>query len=223
MSGSEPRATKLTVLSTVSSAPKITIKGRWKSKPPKDGPGPGAYTPGANAKFSGTTSVSIQGRHFQRSKELGPGPGQYYQGESLSGYSSQYSFGTERRLKPRLHHQTPGPGSYGTLPLPKGPAAVLLEKGRPRALNNGPGPGTYIPTVARNLVYETSGSAVFGTSTRSAPRKMYSPGPGQYAKAVSFESTAPKYSIKSRGGDKLRSVSLTPGPGTSVGLVSSFG
>eukprot|EP00392_Amoebophrya_sp_AT5.2_P003409 g3414.t1 len=163
MSGSEPRATKLTVLSTVSSAPKITIKGRWKSKPPKDGPGPGAYTPGANAKFSGTTSVSIQGRHFQRQLRNTATPERACRGAARKGaYNGLYK--------------------------------LLLVVVEDKMLK---------PKIETKLLSSLSWS--------------------KYAKAVSFESTAPKYSIKSRGGDKLRSVSLTPGPGTSVGLVSSFG
>ncbi|CAD7973109.1 unnamed protein product, partial [Amoebophrya sp. A120] len=142
------RTTKLTVLSQCESAPRISIKGRWKdSKKDAEGPGPGAYTPQPEKIKYPSKSAQIQGRYSTRSNTLGPGPGQYYQGDKTLG-GSQFSFGSSKRLSGRLHHQSPGPGSYAVKGLSKGPSVKLGERGRSSlGTVGGPGPGTYIPTV----------------------------------------------------------------------------
>jgi len=222
------RQTKLTVLSTVASAPKISLKGKWKEQKSAtlNNPGPGAYTPIPERIMKKEPTVTIQGKHAPMNRELGPGPGQYYQGDKGLG-GSNYSFPRGQRMKGKLRQPSPGPGSY-TVKLPKGKSATFSEKfesgGLLKSNLGGPGPASYTAGVADPLKYTAGPKYGFGTSTRQTgtlKSGIVLPGPGHYGKSVAFTGSGAKFSIKSR--PIARSESLGPGPGSSVALVSSFG
>ncbi|CAD7973197.1 unnamed protein product [Amoebophrya sp. A25] len=229
MAPTQERATKLTVLSNVQSAPKISIKGRWKDpKVRNNAPGPGSYTPQPEKVKTESHGVTMCGRNLRMPRELAPGPGQYYQGgDSLGASTGRYSFPRTQRLKGRMHQPSPGPGSYKVGPLNKGTSATFSEKFESGAFGgrlSGPGPGHYTAAVADPLQYAGGPRFGFGTSTRqtgTVKSGIILPGPGHYVKNVSFTSSAPKYSMKSR--PQTKSDTFTPGPGSSVALVSSFG
>jgi len=213
--------TKLSCLSQVQSAPRISIKGRWKKKPIEVSPGPGAYTPQV---ISSQNPVSILGRPKHRNTIQGPGPGSYDRGMEREDFGPKYSFGSQARLKESKYTRSPGPGSYTIKDNEKGKSITL--QGRWKSTGNlrdglTPGPGTYVPSVASGVVFERGPKFSFGTGARPRDHSLSCPGPGQYIVNTGFKPEGPKYSMKARDLKRSRP-SLEPGPG-SFGGITSFG
>lgn len=212
------------MLSTVASAPKISIKGRWpKSRPPEISPGPGSYTPQPPPK---AMAVTVSGRERQVTRIQGPGPGQYDRGLDKNQFGPQFSFGTSKRLQARAYARTPGPGSYSSTSLNKGVSITLQGRWKqPSRSKDGlsPGPGTYVPGAATDVRYDKAPKFGFGTSQRPEARNLTiaSPGPGHYMNNMGFRAEGPKFSIKARDQQRQKP-QLTPGPGA-FGGITSFG
>eukprot|EP00416_Gambierdiscus_australes_P045657 CAMPEP_0171096098 /NCGR_PEP_ID=MMETSP0766_2-20121228/43556_1 /TAXON_ID=439317 /ORGANISM="Gambierdiscus australes, Strain CAWD 149" /LENGTH=253 /DNA_ID=CAMNT_0011555005 /DNA_START=51 /DNA_END=813 /DNA_ORIENTATION=+ len=192
----------LTKISTVSTSPKWSFKGRRDSPRMLETPGPGTYS------GSGPTTP-----RFRRNPSYGfgtsprenfrtaaaPGPGQYTPSDVRRG-SEKYGFGTSQRQSAR-HPQnghSPGPGSYSHRePMGTGPKHALSARRDSVKVPEVPGPGSYLAAdspLAQSQVPKYG----FGTSPRnSKSAQTLTPGPGQYSsKPTSLN--GPKYTMSPR-------------------------
>lgn len=228
------RTSKLTVLSTSQSAPKFSLKGRWKEEKQRESaPGPGAYTPSIDclAKFK-QCNVTIQGKYEMKNRSTlqNPGPGAYGAlAHTLAGPAGKeetaprFSFGTGKRMDTgKKYSRMPGPGSYGVREMGNLKGGQGRTMGARVGSGGGfvakragltPGPGHYVPPVA---VQESSPAFGFGTGSRGGPTggsgvsksgkvKGSTPGPGHYSgNNLGFRPGGPAFSMKSRSGSKSR-------------------
>lgn len=214
------REMSLTQQSAHKNTPKWTISARIPPRECGKGmPGPGAYgnTHTEKDKYSTCPKWSISAGQ-RDTKEWGafPGPGQY--APKLAGKTlPMWGFGSESRLHAVKEARGPGPGSYETRGSVGGNSYSVSSRPEGSSKRSTtPAPGHYKPNY--DQIFETSGKASFGSSSRSELAMSKTPGPGQYEPLPVLGGSCgvrsmPRYTIAGKRSQPSTDQSPGPGPG----------
>mmetsp|Transcript_19789 Transcript_19789/g.31589 ORF Transcript_19789/g.31589 Transcript_19789/m.31589 type:complete len:240 (+) Transcript_19789:79-798(+) len=192
-------------------------------------PGPGQYggqsDPSHLYRKSGTAIFGTSGRD-ERSK-TGPGPGAYGMrdiGRGMAEHGPKYTLALKTPRQQNLPTDGPGPGAYGggSPPFAAGAPSYSMASPRIKRVDEGhPGPANYVSGNKEILfLRSTKPGFGFGSSDRMSPRKMGTPGPGQYSTRSTLG--GPKHSLATKTPtDWDKCITDGPGPGNTEGI-SSF-
>lgn len=185
-----------------SHGPKFSLRGRGQTPPPKQHPGPGAYTPAkeAVATKSGSYTFSHSDR-FMDKKVAGPAPN-CYSPNNPNHSSAAFGFGTSQRKGAKVP-ESPGVAAYN-IPSTIGSTAaytIRSRNGTPPRSNSLPGFG-------------------FGTELKSSIHLPCGPGPGAYNSKDEL-GRGPKFTMNGRPAPKQ--VVNMPGPGHYSSNHTQFG
>ena len=132
-----------------SHAPAAVLVGRKADKKADPTPGPNAYR--AHKPASHIPAAIIGGRHDEGDGEndpsAGPGPGKYsHAGDDIAQRAQRHGVAmTFKHVPKSVGEPTPGPASYTTAVMERGPAATLGGRWKEAKPDELPGPDAYHP------------------------------------------------------------------------------